>query len=1733
MDDVGVDLNVDDVGVSMNVSEMLSTTLSVLETVSVPLGLLNEGALFSQTVEELRESLLDGLLKRPYTFVSVKKALVFEQRARAAEKRVQLAAQKANDLSHTHPQTVITLCIEAVGNAAAAARRAEAASDALKTARLMGFSDSDSAEILLEKIEQAALDAEKIALEVEKEVGIIDEHTLSDIEMPDSDSHKALTKQQIIDSINAFERYVAEILEKNHWNEHFLEELGQPQASGEPFVEHAHDSFQVLQIKKIVNALYHFQLGLEAIESDDLKVILRYLGSDDPIATFQQQWREQAQNRTWRDFAYTVGSSLYPPNLAKAAVNPLYQANQIIQHIYRGCNLITHIEPEFLEAFGGEWSWMKEKLNSKGLVESFQFIQKLMAEQNGADNLKKVAYLQGVLLDQLRPNKTGGADYSLLIQLTTTGYEKTENLQVFLSDSDQLFSSIKNFFSSVGVESETLDKAKQLIADELQSRPNVEAAFLEDFQQTAAKLQKAFAQLSGKGEFSPFDVVHYASIVWHAWSLLSEMGENVSALSDASQQFIQEKIVELRNVYFAALVGFLDKIEETTLSAPGSRMKPLMAQLEVYYQNIISKVGFVDLHTLGPLQSEQFTEKRLEIAKTRRTHYKNQLSRVDEVLIPAIHCLMNPNPTELEKRKMASLFELLQPHFEAVDAGLSNQLLQDWKNRQELHATHAGTESLYPVISQMKHPEFIQSVFARLLHLSQTKELAIQLTEDTIASILENASEYLKTTEHQKTRAENVREANIQREKATAERVAEESHLPSPQSVDVLNKLPVRTITDLKPASDRKVAEYLIEDISEGVNEEGAADPTKDSLIRKLEKGLKTAQTHLEAYGIDPNGNHESPLSLTHITSTLASLQASCKILEEIRPNSSSLPYKSEGMYVVQTIQLFYGWISAILEIYPYGITIQSECQKGTEALVETYQASAKHYQMPKSMALPDLAYSGMHAALTGPAHLKALAKGYSDLPEAGKRQANEKADVFAGEIDRLNQHANLEWSLYRYPALTYDAGRILTKRLMGQETIDQQAIRSTNKLAKSVYKTAMEHGLDGLNHQVFHEMLCKADDAEQALTLPPGTLSLPLEHLVDDYRQALLDPLSVPSGKYFEVRVDEESFNKRAARMPDGGSHAMFLKGRLHRGSVYDVKLMERDDLAVSADTASINVELQRHLDSGALQLEQSQPTLLKLKSSAEETDKLRYVVYGNSNQKGWRFTELELLERTDLTVSSDEKLMEAELQKHLVSKRLVLGKIKPTLLKVKLAPKGSAKGSDKFGYFAYSHSKGSDWTFKALDASVFESDAAAPSKTLKYAHASELCEYITSHSGHTEKTLIEVRQACVREDVIDRALDLELMRIQKSKSFELKYANQLYLGALRKALRPAIHQWVPNKDIGGFEDSVFDFMYKKSIEDLSLFDESQDQGSCRLDAMCAYISNLENYLKQTYIEKHCFLFYLFEDQETHAKKLAWTKQLRALVNDSTRTPSERIYALQDLIQSKAFQNDMQAYSIWFSFAGIGRCVVWFLSCIQLCSYQTAGTFAFDSLVRAADLTVSELQVFDELYATDYRRLDAILRQITLLEEHLDPKKDASYVGRAKLYEDLLTRSKKRGWLLQLRRIAENTDHTPVERIAAMRELMSQKQFKSDMLTYAAIGDVFTFRAFKRAVLWLLSCVGLYTLPCVGECNALMHSSKPETGYSKSPLINVGLFSESAPSTDRNYTAESALDKLGLASAA
>ena len=182
--------------------------------------------------------------------------------------------------------------------------------------------------------------------------------------LPSTDTPEALAalsphargKKELVRMIFGIVRSVSEKLAAHRWHddEVFRQALGTPQSTGVPYHASQEDPIQVSQIKKLVNALYHFEVGLKALEVESNRNLFDYVFDGDPVST-HLTWRGIAVSATASSYQYIKNLSYLSPKNWKdgfyAAIARVTEIPKAINHLYDAFQLLTHIESDPLGAF--------------------------------------------------------------------------------------------------------------------------------------------------------------------------------------------------------------------------------------------------------------------------------------------------------------------------------------------------------------------------------------------------------------------------------------------------------------------------------------------------------------------------------------------------------------------------------------------------------------------------------------------------------------------------------------------------------------------------------------------------------------------------------------------------------------------------------------------------------------------------------------------------------------------------------------------------------------------------------------------------------------------------------------------------------------------------------------------------------------------------------------------------------------------------------------------------------------------------------------------------------------------------------------------------------------------------------------------------------------------------------------------------------------------------------------
>ncbi|KTD22220.1 SdhA, GRIP coiled-coil protein GCC185 [Legionella lansingensis] len=427
-------------------------------------------------------------------------------------------------------------------------------------------------------------------------------------------------------------------------------------SEGEPFTDFANEPKQIIQIKQLLNAIYHAQLAFKDLQSVNLSNI----------------------NELFED----VGKSW-----------------EALDHAYKASQLITHLDIDFNEILGSEIKQQVIQIfaqiikhtdkNTNAAVEFtsalkdnadwFQIITRVKAHIDKhtrstaglTSSLKdypvgyNAGWFSGVAIDQMRPNG-GNYDYDFLAHFGAVlpGYIQ------------QLTLKLQEFAPQISTYQPTIDKAK-----------------LGDLQESAFKLLKSIENLQSGDIFISFKALNYIKIIRHIFTLSMSTLEQIGYMNESSQEVVRYNLGQLKHVYLPALFALVDRLEDQALLRPGTLTTPLMNQIKPWYELLgVYASTIVNFSAKGKelltLDDSRFNEARLEQTRQRISTAQwdltkhniaeqalNDFFEVIEDSSFAGYSLLNL-PKE-DKQFLANKYQFLHPYMKIIAPELANLILRD------------------------------------------------------------------------------------------------------------------------------------------------------------------------------------------------------------------------------------------------------------------------------------------------------------------------------------------------------------------------------------------------------------------------------------------------------------------------------------------------------------------------------------------------------------------------------------------------------------------------------------------------------------------------------------------------------------------------------------------------------------------------------------------------------------------------------------------------------------------------------------------------------------------------------------------------------------------------------------------------------------------------------------------------------------------------------------------------
>ena len=481
-----------------------------------------------------------------------------------------------------------------------------------------------------------------------------------------------------------------------------------------PFNNFSHQPKQIVQLKEIVNALYHAQLAFTDLENVDLRKGLLNPQFYKDLSTLYYSTIEHGYNASLllthldidiagpfqKEIALLSKLFLAIKNYAdgecgliKMSVNPqtlnLEELKKITKHktSYFLFNLqvfyinrsfqLTELQPtnlaEITALFPSKHDEPKEasqesllKITSltnhtpEGYKENAAEIAKVISEYPFSYNAGRYA---GIGIDQMQPN-TGQVDYHFL---TSLGFILPDYIQ-------QLTGYIHKASSDLTEFEPTLDKDK-----------------IEALRDDATKLLKVIDNLQNNSALLSLKVLNYIRIIRHIITMSTSIIEQMGHMSEKTQDLIRDKLATIKYEYLTELFALADKIEDEVLFAPGTLSQPLMRVVVPFYQQLIHYASKpVDFSVKGEelltLEDPRFIEYRLQETQQRINTAQERLVKaalIKKAFNNFFSILEKPKYShtpliELQdqtKKILAQHYRYIQPFVEKYDIDLNNEII--------------------------------------------------------------------------------------------------------------------------------------------------------------------------------------------------------------------------------------------------------------------------------------------------------------------------------------------------------------------------------------------------------------------------------------------------------------------------------------------------------------------------------------------------------------------------------------------------------------------------------------------------------------------------------------------------------------------------------------------------------------------------------------------------------------------------------------------------------------------------------------------------------------------------------------------------------------------------------------------------------------------------------------------------------------------------------------------------
>jgi hypothetical protein len=188
----------------------------------------------------------------------------------------------------------------------------------------------------------------------------------------------------------------------------------------------------------------------------------------------------------------------------------------------------------------------------------------------------------------------------------------------------------------------------------------------------------------------------------------------------------------------------------------------------------------------------------------------------------------------------------------------------------------------------------------------------------------------------------------------------------------------------------------------------------------------------------------------------------------------------------------------------------------------DAYKAGFDQIKDGKTVQFSGLWYS-LNAFFISPKHIRSLTH-HTDLTNQELHALHSRAKASAVTIEKVINSSHSYFKLFLQVPSMYKLYRELTTQL--------------NEFITTSHDTMMNN-LEHFNAKLFTPMLLEADLWEDKLGLIPGTFSVPLKKIIDQYYKGLLHPLNLPSKTHIQLISNDHPLEQRLIRTYTNIDHA------------------------------------------------------------------------------------------------------------------------------------------------------------------------------------------------------------------------------------------------------------------------------------------------------------------------------------------------------------------------------------------------------------------------------------------------------------------------------------------------------------------------------------------------------------------------------------------------------------------